>query len=88
VEQFSLVISHRHSGARHRRGAPGLTPYRLRTIESGPRKRRPARHLRRAARRIAGSHVAMVLAGSTALALLLLGGYRAAEGAVIVLGMF
>jgi hypothetical protein len=74
---------------RHRHGSPGLTPYRLRTIEQGyPRKRRPARHLRRAARRIAGSQVAMGLAAGFALFLLLLSGYHAAAGAAVVLGAF
>ncbi|HZM81595.1 MAG TPA: hypothetical protein VFC19_38215 [Candidatus Limnocylindrales bacterium] len=38
---------------RHRRGTPGLTPYRLRTIEAGyPRRRRPARHRRAAGRTV------------------------------------
>jgi hypothetical protein len=97
---------------RHRRGTPGLTPYRLRTIEAGyPRRRRPARHLRRPAtkpsnkptnkatsiarrkpdrvtRRGAGSQVAMGIAGLVALALLVVGGYQAAAGAAVVLGMF
>ena len=108
---------------RHRRGTPGLTPYRLRTIEVGyPRRRRPARHLRRPAgratnnasritnnagkpagrtttsiarrttirapRRVAGSQVAMGIAGAIALALLVIGGYQAAAGAAVVLGMF
>jgi uncharacterized membrane protein YccC len=73
---------------RHRRGTPGLTPYRLRTIEPGyPRRRRPARHLR-AARHISGSRMAMGVAGAIALALLIAGGYQAAAGAVVVLGMF
>lgn len=74
---------------KHRHGTPGLQPYRLRTIEPGyPRKRRPARHLRHAARRVAGSQVAMALAGATALTLLLLSGYHAASGAATVLTMF
>lgn len=74
---------------RHRHGTPGLTPYRLKTIEQGyPRKRRPARHLRHAARRIAGSQVAMGLAAGTALFLLLFSGYHAAAGAVVLVGMF
>ncbi len=74
---------------RHRHGTPGLNPYRLRTIEQGyPRKRRPARHLRRAARRIAGSQLAMGLAAAFTLFLLLFSGYYAATGAAVVLGMF
>jgi hypothetical protein len=95
---------------RHRRGTPGLTPYRLRTIEAGhPRRRRPARHLRRGAasrflprttaakptqkraiiqRRLAGSQVALGVAGAITLALLIVGGYQAATGAAVVLGMF
>jgi hypothetical protein len=90
---------------RHRRGTPGLTPYRLRTIEAGyPRRRRPARHLRRGKlsptvgpptsrvprlpNRLVGSQVAMGLAGLVTLALLIVGGYQAATGAAVVLGMF
>jgi len=94
---------------RHRRGTPGLTPYRLRTIEAGyPRRRRPARHLRRTATgpanrtitrtggrlvrrtpgRNAASHLAMGVAGAITLALLAIGGYQAATGAAVVLGMF
>jgi hypothetical protein len=99
---------------RHRRGTPGLTPYRLRTIEAGnPRRRRPARHLRRnargpasrdtgsavarrvagvltrrTARRTAGSQVALGVAAAITLALLVIGGYQAATGAAVVLGMF
>ncbi|HCT76946.1 MAG TPA: hypothetical protein DGT23_10225 [Micromonosporaceae bacterium] len=88
MEQLSLVISHRRIGPKHRTGTPGLVPYRHRTIDSGAQKRRPARHLRRTARRIAGSQVAMAFAGATALVLLVLSGYHAAEGAAIVLGMF
>ena len=74
---------------KHRHGTPGLRPYRLRTIEQGyPRKRRPARHLRHTARKIAGSQVAMGFAAATTLTLLLLSGYHAAAGAAVVLGMF
>lgn len=75
---------------KHRRGTPGLVPYRVRTIEAGhpPGRRRPARHLRRAADRIAGSRVTMGLAAATALALLIAGGYQAAAGAAAILGMF
>lgn len=74
---------------KHRHGTPGLTTYRLKTIEQGyPRKRRPARHLRHAARRIAGSQVAMGLTAGMTLFLLLFSGYHAAAGAAVVLGMF
>jgi hypothetical protein len=61
------------------------------TIESDTRgrlRRRPARHLRRGARRIAGSRVAMALAGLTTGGLLLLSAWHAASGAVAVAGMF
>jgi hypothetical protein len=88
VEQLSLVISHRHGGPKHRTGTPGLTPYRIRTIEPGRQRRSKARHLKRTARRVAGSQVALALAGATALILLVLSGYQAAEGAAIVLGIF
>jgi hypothetical protein len=89
VEQLSLVISHRRRGPRHRSGTPGLAPYRARTIDAARRPRRSkARHLKRTARRIAGSQIALALAGATALVLLVLSGYQAAEGAAIVLGFF
>ena len=88
VEQLNLVISHRRRGPRHGAGTPGTVPYRSRTLDPSRPRRWKARHLKRTARRIAGSQVALALAGATALILLVLSGYQAAEGAAIVLGMF
>ncbi len=93
VEQLSLVISHRRPGTRqrtgtHRTGTPGTVPYRSRTIDATRAGRSKARHLKRTARRVGGSQVALALAAATALVLLVLSGYQAAEGAAIVLGLF
>ncbi len=85
VEQLSLVISHRRRGPRHRAGTPGLTPYRCRTIDPARPRRAKARHAKRS---MGGAQVARVLAAAATLVLLVLSGYRAAEGAAIVLGMF
>jgi hypothetical protein len=81
-------MSRGRRAARHRTGTPGLTPYRLRAIEPGPMKHRTARHRKRVVRRITGAQVALALAAATALVLLVLSGYRAAEGAGILLGAF
>jgi len=88
VEQLSLVISHRRPAARHRTGTPGTVPYRSRTIDASRVRRTKARHVKRRARRVAGPQVALALAAATALVLLVLSGYQAAEGAAIVLGLF
>ncbi|GIH05037.1 hypothetical protein Rhe02_31040 [Rhizocola hellebori] len=88
VEQLNLVISHRRRGPRHGAGTPGTVPYRSRTIDNTRPRRSKARHLKRTARRIAGSQIALALAAATAFVLLVLSGYQAAEGAAIVLGMF
>ena len=93
VEQLSLVISHRSQrnrpSARHRTGTPGKVPYRSRTIDATRVRRPKARHLKQKTRpRLAGAQVALALAVGTALVLLVLSGYQAAEGAAIVLGLF
>ncbi|WP_020521207.1 hypothetical protein [Catelliglobosispora koreensis] len=79
MEQLSLVVSHRYRGPKHRNGTPGLVPYRQR---SG----RPARHRRRT--RVKMHQVTLALASITAGILLVLSGYRAAEGAAVILSMF
>jgi hypothetical protein len=83
VDQLSLVISHRYRGPKHRNGTPGLVPYQPRVINP---KSRPAQHRQRVARK--EKHILLALATITAGVLLLLSGYRAAQGAAIVLSMF
>jgi hypothetical protein len=84
VEQLSLVISHRYRGPKHRFGTPGLVPFEPRTISTGS----PARHRKRHRSTVKGHQVAFALASITAGVLLVLSGYRAAEGAAVILSMF
>jgi hypothetical protein len=83
VEQLTLVISHRYRGPKHRNGTPGLVPYQPRVIDAEPR---PPRHRKPSAQK--EGTVLIAIASITAGVLLLLSGYRAAEGAAVILSMF